>query len=147
MPLQRYTDNRISFIIFDNLKCCQIGVSKFKVKGNEYQVVLWLEDKGKDVTDMSTPAVEVSVSDDICSTFLSLSAADYAAMTSQCNKAEAKEYKNQLCLRFETFSGLFLVKPASALPATAKKSSGKKSGGSQSQGPAPVCIVETLEFY
>lgn len=117
-------------------------MSKFKVIDEEFQVVLWVEDKvnGANRSNIAIPATEIAVSNNVCTEFLALSAADYAAMTSHCSKAELKESKKQVCLRFEKFAGLFLVQIVSPTFKSTNKS-GKSSSSSSSQSPS-VCIVK-----
>jgi hypothetical protein len=56
----------------------------------------------------SLEPVELSVSSEACAAFLGLSAGDYAAMAAAASsKHEARALKEQLCLRFEAFTGRF----------------------------------------
>jgi hypothetical protein len=60
---------------------------------------------------------ELPVSSEACTAFLGLSAGDYGAMAAAASsKLEARALKEQLCLRFQAFSGRFelAVDPSSA---------------------------------
>lgn len=53
--------------------------------------------------------VEMIISSDLCAEFLGFFPSDYLAMTESCSKAEAKEVKKNICLKFESFNGRFRV--------------------------------------
>lgn len=116
------------------------GVHVFKIKGDEFVISCWMEDKNS--ANFSAQATEVYIAPDVSALFLGLTVTDYQAMTSGCSKAEAKENKKAICLRFETFSGTFLVQ---SIPTTAV-AVGKKSGSGASGSSGNSTQSQTLQI-
>ena len=122
------------------------GVTVFKPSADCFDVVILAADSDGDLSHAPVP---LAVSSDVCEHFLDLSPEAYVNKAAGLSKKEAKELKNDLCMRFQNFCGKMTVR-AIALNRNSQQSTvlspQPSSQKSQSSSGALLYVIKALEL-